>query len=155
MKIVATILFFLIVPGAVILYIPVGLAFSGLMAVEPVQAMRYAAVFLWAAGGLIVGWAMINLIGRGRGSPVPFDHTNTLVETGLYHYSRNPMYLGAAAIVFGHYFWFQSWLLLVYAAVVLLSFHLFIVFFEEPRMRRRFGKSFNHYCRRVPRWFIK
>jgi protein-S-isoprenylcysteine O-methyltransferase Ste14 len=41
---------------------------------------------------------------------------------------------------------------LLYAAALALAFHLFVVFVEEPGLRRRFGPSYEAYCRRVPRW---
>jgi len=33
-----------------------------------------------------------------------------------------------------------------------LGFHLFVVLWEEPGLKKRFGKEYLDYCRRVPRW---
>jgi len=41
---------------------------------------------------------------------------------------------------------------LAYAAAVALGFHLFVVLYEEPTLRRQFGAEYDAYCRAVPRW---
>jgi hypothetical protein len=38
------------------------------------------------------------------------------------------------------------------AVVVWLFFHLFVVFYEEPTLRQKFGESYEEYCKTVPRW---
>jgi protein-S-isoprenylcysteine O-methyltransferase Ste14 len=39
--------------------------------------------------------------------------------------------------------------------VVAVCFNLFVVFFEEPILRKRFGADYEHYCREVPRWIFR
>jgi protein-S-isoprenylcysteine O-methyltransferase Ste14 len=43
----------------------------------------------------------------------------------------------------------------IYAAAVALGFHLFVILYEEPELRRKFGASYEEYCKTVPRWFPK
>jgi len=62
------------------------------------------------------------------------------------------MYLGAAAAILGAALFYQSAALLVYAAAFLLVAHLFVVWYEEPTLRRTFGGEYDDYCRRVGRW---
>ena len=51
-----------------------------------------------------------------------------------------------------------SWILmsslgtLLYAACVWAMFHTFVLLYEEPTLRRRFGARYEDYCREVPRW---
>ena len=66
--------------------------------------------------------------------------------------SEIPMYLGALLILLGHVLWFQSFRMLIYIAALATAFQLFVVFYEEPVLRRKFGASYEEYCRRVPRW---
>jgi protein-S-isoprenylcysteine O-methyltransferase Ste14 len=40
----------------------------------------------------------------------------------------------------------------VYAAAVTLGFHVFVVAYEEPHLRRVYGQRYEAYRRRVPRW---
>jgi protein-S-isoprenylcysteine O-methyltransferase Ste14 len=47
---------------------------------------------------------------------------------------------------------YRAGVLLGYAGALLLAFHLFVVTYEEPTLRRRFGASHERYCAAVPRW---
>ena len=91
----------------------------------------------------------------GRGSPAPFAPPKRLVVVGFYRYVRNPIYVGAAAgwiglwIVFGR----VSLKSVVTAAVALLGVHLFVILYEEPTLRRKFGVEYEAYCHNVSRWW--
>ena len=39
------------------------------------------------------------------------------------------------------------------ALLVALGVHLFVVFYEEPTLRKKFGAEYEEYCRNVPRWW--
>lgn len=55
-------------------------------------------------------------------------------------------------IVLGEAVLFQSRRLVIYAVAVALGFHLFVILYEEPELRRKFGASYEEYCKTVPRW---
>jgi len=74
------------------------------------------------------------------------------VTRGLYEYVRNPMYVGVVTAVLGQVAWFASRSMLAYAIVVALLFHTTIVIYEEPKLARSFGSSYDDYRARVPRW---
>jgi len=63
------------------------------------------------------------------------------------------MYVGAALAVGGAALFFESIQLLAFIALFLLVTHLFVVFYEEPTLRRTFGSEYESYCRRVHRWW--
>jgi protein-S-isoprenylcysteine O-methyltransferase Ste14 len=65
---------------------------------------------------------------------------------------RNPMYIGVLLAVLGECAAFASRDLLVYALIVWTLFHLFVMLYEEPTLRRQFGPAYEDYCRRVSRW---
>jgi protein-S-isoprenylcysteine O-methyltransferase Ste14 len=75
-----------------------------------------------------------------------------LIRSGLYEFSRNPMYAGVILAVLGQALIFASPGVAVYGAILWLCFHLVIVCLEEPHLRRRYGLSYQEYCRHVPRW---
>ncbi len=107
-----------------------------------------------AAAGLV---CLLDCFARfaleGRGTPAPVAQTEVLVATGLYRFVRNPMYVCVAMIVSGQALLFgQAWLF-AYAAVLLVIFHLFVLFYEEPTLRRRFGESYETYSLHVGRWW--
>lgn len=90
----------------------------------------------------------------GHGTPAPMLPPQRLVVVGLYRYVRNPMYLGLAAG------WIGLWVILGHAnlpaivavTAVALGVHLFVVFYEEPTLRGKFGAQYKDYCQHVRRW---
>jgi protein-S-isoprenylcysteine O-methyltransferase Ste14 len=62
------------------------------------------------------------------------------------------MYNGVLALILGEAWLFGSVFLLKYALLVLILFHLFVVFYEEPALTSQFGESYRAYRRAVPRW---
>jgi len=145
-----SLLFLIAAPGMVAGYIPLALLRRGPQFETGILA--YLAFPLWAIGGMILLWSFWNFLVQGRGTPAPIDAPKELVATGFYRYVRNPMYVGVLLMLLGHFLWFQFAWLIVYAAIVFLSFHLFITLYEEPTLKRNFGASYEEYLRRVPRW---
>jgi len=99
--------------------------------------------YLWAAG-------LFALVGRG--TPSPIDPPRTLVTTGPYRWTRNPLYVSALLVVCGESLLFRSPLLAGYAAVLWAFFAAFVVLVEEPHLRATFGDAYEEYRRTVPRW---
>jgi len=89
---------------------------------------------------------------RGRGTPAPIAPTKYLVTTALHRYVRNPMYLGVALAILGEAAIFRSLHLVIYAGVMLLIAHVFVLTYEEPTLAQHFGESYEEYRRTVPRW---
>jgi protein-S-isoprenylcysteine O-methyltransferase Ste14 len=80
------------------------------------------------------------------------DAPKQLVARGLYGFVRNPMYVGVLLAMDGQALLFGSLATLWYALGAALFFHLFVVCYEEPTLRRQFGESYTEYCQSVPRW---
>lgn len=113
---------------------------------------RYFAFPLWFSGTLIIIWCSIAIIRRGRGTPAHFDPPKELVITGLYRYTRNPVYLGALLVHLGYILWFGSGLLIIYFLLFVLAYQILIVFIEEPVLKNTFGPAYDEYVKEVPRW---
>lgn len=113
-------------------------------------AVGVAAVVLGLAG-LLDCFARFAL--EGRGTPAPVAQTEVLVASGLYRFVRNPMYVCVLTIVAGQALLFGEALLFAYAGSLLVLFHLFVRFYEEPQLRRRFEGSYEAYCLHVRRWW--
>jgi len=88
----------------------------------------------------------------GRGSPAPALPTETLVVSGLHRYVRNPMYVAVVTIIIGQAIWLWRLELLYYGAAIAVVFHAFVILYEEPSLRARFGQSYLRYCKHVRRW---
>lgn len=113
-----------------------------------------------AAGPSVLGFAVAlrcvwDFGWTGRGTPAPMAPPQRLVVVGFYRHVRNPMYLGFAAgwiglwVVFGH----ANLSVILAVAAVALGVHLFVVFYEEPTLRGKFGPEYEEYCRNVRRWW--
>ena len=99
-----------------------------------------------------IGWAEVTLLRDAHSTGGFGDPPLRLVVEGPYRFTRNPIYLGAAFLLFGLSLWRGSQMLLVAALAFLPAMHVFIVRVEEPATRRRLGAGYDEYRRRVPRW---
>jgi protein-S-isoprenylcysteine O-methyltransferase Ste14 len=120
-----------------------------------VEAIRYFGGALVAVGAACLVACFARFALEGRGTPAPVAPTETLVISGLYRYVRNPMYVAVVGIILGQALLFGSRSLLVYAAVVWVFFHLFVLIYEEPALRRQHGDAYDAYRAKVPRWLLR
>jgi len=142
-------LFTLIVPGTVGVYVPLVLARHR----SPASGLGFfLALALLVIGAVIYAWCVWDFATFGRGTPAPIDAPKKLVVRGLYRYTRNPIYVGVLTALLGWTVMFQATELLVYTLCVGVAFHLFVVFYEERRLRRQFGAEYRDYCAQVGRW---
>ena len=148
-SIIKTLIFTIVVPGTVGIYIPYRLRGPDPHAVT---ALGWLGLVPGAAGVAIYLWCAWDFAVFGRGTPLPLDPPRRLVARGLYRFVRNPMYLGVLLAIFGQALWFGSLATLWYALAVALMFHLFVVLYEEPTLRSKFGESYMAYLKTVPRW---
>jgi len=146
-----TTLFMLLVPGILMVALPISL-FQTSTALFSFDVFRWLAVPFWVAGASIAIWCAWAFTVRGRGTPSPTDPPRELVTSGLYRYLRNPIYAGAMIFLLGHVLWHPSRAILAMPILVAVSAHLFILFYEEPHLRKTFGAAYEEYCRQVPRW---
>jgi protein-S-isoprenylcysteine O-methyltransferase Ste14 len=113
---------------------------------------RYVGAALVLAGTAVLVDAFARFVRHG-GTPAPPLPTEKLVVTGLYRYVRNPMYLGVLSAILGQSLLFGASGLFAYAAFVAVAFHLFVLAYEEPTLRGRYGAEYDRYCRAVRRWW--
>ena len=89
---------------------------------------------------------------RGKGTPLPIDPPKRLVVEGPYGLVRNPMYWSVASVMLGEAAVFHSVALAELAFAFFAGVNVFVLLYEEPALRRKFGAEYEEYCRRVPRW---
>lgn len=105
-----------------------------------------------AVGITMVIWVSVIFVRRGKGTAVPLLPPTKFVPIGLYKYVRNPMYVGLLAVILAESAFFRSVWLLVYACLLWLAVHSYVVFIEEPDLGRRFGNAYEEYRMETPRW---
>ena len=147
-----TLVFSILVPGTVTVIIP-------RLLLQGTGGLVLPALSLWIVGllPLLIGvglyiWCAGAFTFIGRGTPAPIDAPRVLVTQGAYRWMRNPRYVAVLIVVIGEAILFRSLLLAGYALLLLAVFHTFVVFVEEPSLRRQFGASYEAYVHSIPRW---
>jgi len=107
---------------------------------------------LFGFGAAIYFWCAWDFSVKGLGTPAPIDAPKNLVVNGLYRYLRNPMYVGVFFLVLSRAVYFWSVPIVVYLLLLMICVNLFVLFYEEPHLRKMFDEQYLDYCRRVPRW---
>ena len=149
--------FTVLVPGVVAWYLP--------SAFDPGAQLRGG---IWeagwlpvAAGTLIYALCLVRFLAAGGTPAVYFtrplrfligEEPAGLVSSGLYRFSRNPMYVGVVLVLLGQAILFASRPRFAYAAAAFLIFHVVVRLLEEPHLRGLHGLQYDVYCRAVPRW---
>ena len=150
-----SILFTVLVPGTVVFYLPcLILGRSGCLGRLHDAAFAFPGMAFLLAGSAIYIRCTWDFAVSGLGTPAPIDPPKNLVVTGFYRWTRNPMYLGVVLILLAEALFFLDRGLSIYVAGIAIAFHIAVVVYEEPILRGRFGPSYAHYCRHVPRWGI-
>lgn len=146
-------IFLVIAPGTLAGYVP-----------WTISRWRFQPVLLGFSGFRVLGGIMIaaglpllldsfaRFALQGLGTPAPVAPPQHLVVTGLYRYVRNPMYVAVLSLIFGQGLLFGRVRILEYGVVVWLGFFLFVVLYEEPTLRAKFGEDYREFCAHVPRW---
>ena len=85
-------------------------------------------------------------------NPIKFKKVNKLVTSGIYKYSRNPMYLGLLMIVISSSIFYLN----IYSILTPLFFYLWINRFqikrEEVFLKEKFGEDYLSYKKKTRRW---
>jgi protein-S-isoprenylcysteine O-methyltransferase Ste14 len=154
---IRTLLFTVVVPGTVLAWAPWFLI-AGPERVAAhwppatTDAASVAQVAMIAFGTFTYLLCALRFAFEGQGTPDPLAPPKKLVTGGLYRFTRNPMYVGVVIALAGEAWWLASPAMAIYAAIVAIAFHLRVVIYEEPALRRLFGTDFDVYRARVKRW---
>ena len=138
-------------PALVLIFLPWTITSFRISPGEPL-GQTLAAGLLIAAGLTPLLESIIRFIAVGHGTLVPALPPEHLVVSGLYRYVRNPMYVGVLTVISGEALLFWNRDMVNYLAAVWLASHLFVRFYEEPKLTRRFPGEYPRYKSHVPRW---
>jgi protein-S-isoprenylcysteine O-methyltransferase Ste14 len=153
LAIVGSLVFFAIAPGTVAGVIPWAISDWQWQPVPfAIAPLRWLGTAFIVTGVAILLDSFARFALQGLGTPAPVYPTELLIATGLYRFVRNPMYLAVLAIIFGQALLLGDARLIVYGAIIWLAFHIFVLVYEEPTLRDRYGPQFDAYCGQVPRW---
>ena len=146
-------IFLVVAPGIVAGYVPwricrwhVGAPLLG------ISSFRVLGVLLVAAGLPVLLDSFARFALQGLGTPAPIFPTRHLVVSGLFRYVRNPMYVAVVMLILGQGLIFSSVQVLEYGIAVWVAFYFFVLIYEEPTLRKTFGREYEEFCANVPRW---
>lgn len=111
----------------------------------------------WVGGALVVTGLVLAVAAtvefrRARTTIIPHAMPSAIVTSGVYRFSRNPIYLGDALILAGLGLRWDSVLALVLVPVFIAVITARFIFPEESRLRARFGAAYDEWAARVRRW---
>jgi protein-S-isoprenylcysteine O-methyltransferase Ste14/ADP-ribose pyrophosphatase YjhB (NUDIX family) len=146
-----TLVFGALAPAMVLLVIP-ALILSATGTEGPGGVLRLVGLVPLLLGIALLAWCFAGFIVQGEGTPAPYDPPHRLVTGRLYSWLRNPMYVAITTILLGEAMFYGSLPLLAWTVVAWFLMNLFVVLYEEPNLRRRFGPAYEAYLEAVPRW---
>jgi protein-S-isoprenylcysteine O-methyltransferase Ste14 len=114
------------------------------------QIVAWLGVALCWAGLLVIAWSLVSF-GRSFRVGIDTEHPDKLVTTGVFAFSRNPLYVAFAFMLLGEFLVFPNWIFLLYVVAGAWLFHRQVLR-EEAFLKRAYGKEYEDYCRRVRRY---
>jgi protein-S-isoprenylcysteine O-methyltransferase Ste14 len=129
---------------------------AGITRPPAIGVMQIVGMLVVVAGAAVAIASILTFAFVGKGTPAPFDPPRRLVVAGPYRWVRNPMYIGAGLVLLGAAMFYGSIGLVLYAVAFWSAAHLFVLFYEEPVLRKKFGADYDAYIasrrRWMPRW---
>lgn len=113
---------------------------------------RPTGIALILLGIALAGWGRLTFSRKGA-EIFPWSETHSsLVASGPFGFTRNPMYLGLVVTGFGAALTAGTWLMWLVPIVVFALDQFVIIPFEERSMERAYGDDYRAYKARVRRW---
>ena len=116
-----------------------------------IGSFRFVGIPLVVAGLGIAVWG-VDSFARAGETPSPAETSDSLVSEGALSYTRNPIYLGTVVAGAGAGIVLESAVVIGYAVMLWVVYHLLTVYKEEPALREKLGEEYEQYCEEVPRW---
>jgi protein-S-isoprenylcysteine O-methyltransferase Ste14 len=112
--------------------------------------VSWVGVLLCVAGLVLLFLSLVSF-GKSFRVGIDQDRPDKLVTTGIFAFSRNPIYVAFGFVLLGQFLLFSNWILLVYLIAAAWLFHRQVLR-EEEYMRKHYGRQYSEYCERVRRY---
>ena len=114
------------------------------------ETVAWIGVFFCLAGLALLLWSLVSF-GTSFRVGIDTEHPDKLITTGVFAFSRNPIYTAFASILLGQFLIFPNWIILVYLVAATWLFHRQVLR-EEAYLKQHYGSEFLDYSRRVRRY---
>ena len=146
---------FLILPFALFYFYTV---FAAAFDLPTVSTQRFfeSEVIAWVGvvlcfTGVILFLLSLVWFGKSFRVGIDIDHPDKLVTTGVFAFSRNPLYVAFSSVLLGQLLVFPNWIVLVYLVAGISLIHRQVLR-EEEFLRKHYGQEYEEYCHRVRRY---
>src|ERR1043165_1455521 len=114
------------------------------------EIISWIGVLFCLAGLSLLLWSLISF-GQSFRVGIDTEHPDKLITSGVFAFTRNPIYVAFALILLGQFLIFPNWLLLVYLLAGTWLFHRQVLR-EEDYLKGHYGKEYLEYSKRVRRY---
>ena len=156
-SIIKSILFTLFVPGTIILLVPYLLSKRFDYSIN-LGILKYIGIIIVILGILFYSMSVFSFITLGGTPQIYFmkklEHLfglepKKLANSGMYTFSRNPMYTGVFLTILGEGIYFESVPTIGWGVIFFLLVNFVVIYIEEPHLKQIHGEE---YMKTTPRW---
>ncbi len=141
-------------PIAVFVITVLAIAVTGLLLGDSGLSVRWGWLIVFMAIGVSIAILGVKQFRKAQTSfsPTNPNKASTIVSSGIFAYTRNPMYLGMAFVLVGLIGWFGHWWLMIWVVGFVAYLTQFQIKPEEQVLTEKFGSEYLAYLKRVRRW---
>ncbi len=114
------------------------------------ETIAWIGIFFCLAGLALLLWSLISF-GQSFRVGIDIEHPDQLITTGVFAFSRNPIYTAFALILLGQFLIFPNWMILLYLCAGVWLFHRQVLR-EEDYLKKHYGKEYSAYSSHVRRY---
>ena len=123
----------------------------------PKYSLAYIFHFIGIIGlllSVVIFFAGFNIFKSYDENPVPTSETNRIIKTGIFAYSRNPIYLSFVIFHLSMFFIFENVMYFLSAIGLAIWLHNYVIKEEENFLYEQFSDEYENYKRTVKRWIF-
>ena len=122
----------------------------------PIRAILYAPYTYFGiiiiGFGIVIGLWSRSLFLKSKTTLSPYETPTSLVTSGPFNISRNPMYLGMAAILLGIAIFLGTLVTFIFPAIFIMIIETLLIPDEERKLENKFGEHYKEYKNKVRQW---
>ena len=103
---------------------------------------------------LVIFFTSLNLFNSYKENPIPHTNTKRIIKTGIFAYSRNPMYLAFISFHFSMFLTFENVANLLSAIGLFIWINHYVIPIEENYLQQKFGDEYSRYLQGVKKWMF-
>ena len=114
------------------------------------EIVSWIGVLFCITGLSLILWSLVSF-GQSFRVGIDTEMPDKLITSGVFAFSRNPIYVAFAFILLGQFFIYSNWILLIYIGGGVWLFNRQVLL-EEKYLQKHYGKEYLNYCNHVRRY---